>query len=74
MRQRAQPAPPPDTVALGAEPAAREQALVHQTGRREAAPSRMLAERQAREALQQRLGRTLDLVETLQAELQALEE
>ncbi|WP_326539148.1 DUF2325 domain-containing protein [Pseudorhodoferax sp.] len=74
LAQRVQPAPAADTSALLAELTAREQALAHQTSRREAAQQQMLAERQAREALQQRIGTTLDLVEALQAELQALEQ
>ncbi len=67
-------APAPDVAGLQAELAARDQALAHQTGRREAAESQMLAERQAREALQQRVGTSLELIDALQAELQALEE
>jgi hypothetical protein len=67
-------APAPDIAALQAELAARDQALAHQTGRREAAESQMRAERQARETLQQRVGTALELVDALQAELQALEE
>lgn len=64
----------PDVAGLQAELAARDQALAHQVGRREAAESQMLAERQAREALQQRVGTALELVDALQAELQAMEE
>lgn len=67
-------APAPDVAGLQAELAARDQALAHQTGRREAAESQMPAERQAREALQQRVGTSLELIDALQAELQALEE
>lgn len=66
--------PAPDTTGLQAELAARDQALAHQTGRREAAESQMLAERQAREALQQRVAGSLELVDALQAELRALEQ
>ncbi|MGC3984961.1 MAG: DUF2325 domain-containing protein [Pseudorhodoferax sp.] len=72
--QAPRPALAPDTAALQAELAARDQALAHQTGRREAAESQMLAERQAREALQQRVATSLELVDALQAELQALEQ
>ena len=66
--------PAPDSTGLQAELAARDQALAHQTGRREAAESQMLAERQARGALQQRVAGSLELVDALQAELQALEQ
>lgn len=70
----APPTPEPDAAAWQAERAAREQALAHQTGRREAAESQLLAERSAREALQQRVGILLALVEAMQAELLALED
>lgn len=73
LGQRPQPAPSADAAALQAELAARDQALAHQTGRREAAESQLLAERSAREALQLRVGTMLELVETMQAELLALE-
>ncbi|HVR55197.1 MAG TPA: DUF2325 domain-containing protein [Pseudorhodoferax sp.] len=73
LGQRPQTAPSADAAALQAERAAREQALAHQTGRREAAESQLLAERSAREALQLRVGTLLELVEAMQAELLALE-
>lgn len=73
LGQRPQPAPSADPAALQAERAARDQALAHQTGRREAAESQLLAERSAREALQLRVGTLLELVEAMQAELLALE-
>lgn len=67
------PAAAPDAAARQAERAAYEQVLAHQTRRREAAESQMQAERNAREALQQRMAPLLELVDSLQAELQALE-